>query len=68
MTRKTEFFKRVYQKHLIGKDDKYCIVFSIRTAKETSKVELHPDAPTMEYQQHDQNSSCFRSLASDFFV
>ena len=34
MNRETEFFKRIYQKHIIGQADKHRIVFSKGTAKE----------------------------------
>ena len=70
MTRDLEVLKRLYQKRISGQGDKCWIVFSVplRTAKEKIEVEFHPDAPTLTYQQHDQNSCCFRSLDSSFVV
>ena len=49
MTRETELFKRIYQKHIIGQADKHRIVFSIGTDKDKSQVEFHPDIHTLEY-------------------
>ena len=36
--------------------------------KKKSQVQFESDTPIVEYQQHDQNSCCFGSLASDFKV
>ena len=68
MTRGTKFFKMLYLKHIPGQTNKYWFAFSVSigTEKKTSQVQFYSDSPTLAYQKHDHNSSCFSSLASDF--
>ena len=66
----TNFFKRLYQKHITGQADKYWIkfYFPIGSAKEPNIIEFNLDAPVLAYQKHDHNLCCFSRLAYTFVV
>ena len=70
MTRKPQFYKRLFQSNIQGQARaKYpTFTFSIENAKETDEVEYNYKAPIVEYHQNSSNSCYFSSLASAFTV
>ena len=67
MTRETDFFKRIHVKNIPGQTNKVWFTLSvpIGSTKKTSQLQFDSDDPIVAYHQHDQNSCCISSLASD---
>ena len=60
--------KKLYQNKFRGDNTQKCQKFgvSIGNAKMTKKVQLHPEAPLIQYHQKSLNSCFLSSLASAF--
>ena len=66
MTRRTEFYKRLFQCNIEGQTGKRLLTFPvpIGNVNETGETEFHNYYPTLKYQQDDSNSCSFGILAS----